>query len=99
MTEGMSNQSKNGGAFFTTAMTCNAKLMNFAFDNISANLDYAGKLTKARSPSDIIDITSHHLRDRFEIISEQIEEMTELLRQAEPAAFRGAEDEKATFFE
>ncbi len=82
-----------------TAIDYNAKLLHFAFDTISANLDYAGKLSQVRSPADFIDVTSHHLRDRFETFSEQMEEMTALMQQAEPEALRDSESEKATFFE
>ncbi len=100
MTQARTNHaSDQSWALLDTAMDYNAKLLHFALDHIGANLDYAGKLSKVRSPSDFIDVTSNHLRDRFETFTEQMEEMTALIERAEPEALRDSESETATFFE
>ncbi len=78
-----------------TAMDCGVRLMDLFFENLSANFDYLGRLVRAGSPYDAIEITSNHMRDRFESFTERMEEIAELARLGGPEA----ESEKASFFE
>jgi hypothetical protein len=85
--------------FFDTVYEWNSRLLEIALDAFRANLDYARKLMSVQSPSEFVDLTSNYLRDQFETMSERMDEMQELMRQAEPAGMGGAENEIATFFE
>jgi phage-related tail protein len=65
-------------AWARNAGACNVKLMEFAAINASAVFDYAQKLSRAHSPQEFADVVTSHVRDQFESLTEQIEELSAL---------------------
>jgi hypothetical protein len=66
---------QNAGAY-------NVKLMEFAAINASAVFNYAQKLSRAHSPQEFADVVTNHLRDQFESLTEQTEELSALAQKA-----------------
>ena len=66
---------QNAGAY-------NIKLMEFAAINASAVFNYAQKLSRAHSPQEFADVVTNHLRDQFESLTEQTEELSALAQKA-----------------
>ena len=62
---------QNAGAY-------NVKLMEFAAINASAVFNYAQKLSRVHSPQEFADVVTNHVRDQFESLTEQIEELSAL---------------------
>jgi phasin len=72
-----------------SAMTCNAKVLEFAHINVTANFDYASKLLGVKSPAEFIELSTQHARQQFEALSGQSKELAALnqkmmLEAAEP---------------
>ena len=70
-------------------LDCNAKLIEFARANSNAAFDYASELLGVRSPSEILEVSTAHVRKQFEVLSEQTKEFSALsqkvmLQAAEP---------------
>jgi phasin len=61
-----------------SAMTCNAKALEFARINTNANFDYAAKLLGVKSPGEFIELSTQHARKQFEALSEQSKEIAAL---------------------
>jgi hypothetical protein len=74
---------QNAGAY-------NVKLMEFAAINASAVFNYAQKLSRAHSPQEFADVVTNHVRDQFESLTEQTEELSALAQKA------SSKDENAT---
>jgi len=53
-----------------------AKMLELWFLNFSAACKYAGKWSKARSPQDCVDLAVNQIRDQFEAMTEQMEELS-----------------------
>jgi len=66
---------QNAGAY-------NEKLMEFAAINASAVFNYAQKLSSAHSPQEFADVVTNHVRDQFESLTEQTEELSALAQKA-----------------
>jgi hypothetical protein len=62
----------------------NAKLMEFATANTQAAFDYVRKLQGAKSPSEVIELTTGHMRQQSEILTEQAKQLTEMVRKFLP---------------
>ena len=66
---------QNAGAY-------NEKLMEFAAINASAVFNCAQKLSRAHSPQEFADVVTNHVRDQFESLTEQTEELSALAQKA-----------------
>jgi hypothetical protein len=69
-------------ASMQTAQAYNAKLMEFSAINISAVFKYAERLSKVKTPQEFIDVVGNHVRDQFESLTEQVEELSTLVQKA-----------------
>ena len=76
---------QNAGAY-------NVKLMEFAAINAGTAFNYAQKLSRAHSPQEFADVVTNHVRDQFESLTEQTEELSALAQRA------SSKDENATEF-
>ena len=56
----------------------NAKLMEFAAANTHAAFEYIRKLHGAKSPSEVIELTSSHMREQTDVLTQQAKELAEL---------------------
>ena len=56
----------------------NVKVIELARANVNAALDYARDLSGAKSPSEFIEMTTEHMRKRFEALAEQTQELASL---------------------
>jgi phasin len=65
-----------------SAMTCNAKALEFARVNANANFDYAAKLLGVKSPAEFIELSTQHARLQFEVLSGQSKEIAALSQKA-----------------
>jgi phasin len=71
------------------AMSCNAKVIEFARSNSESAFDFANKLLGVKSPAEFLELSTEHARRQFEVLSEQAKELTALsqkvmLESAEP---------------
>ena len=64
--------------------------MEFAAINASAVFNYAQKRSRAHSPREFADVVTNHVRDQFELLTEQIEELSALTQKV------ASKDEDAT---
>ena len=69
-------------ASIQTAQEYNAKLMEFSAINIGAVFKYAERLSRAKSPQEFADVMGNHVRDQFESLTEQVEELSALVQKA-----------------
>jgi len=60
------------------AMDCNAKVIEFARANSNAAFDYAGELLAVKSPSELLEVSTEHVRKQIEVLSTQAKEFTAL---------------------
>jgi hypothetical protein len=60
----------------------NVKLIEFTAINASAVFNYAQKLSRVHSPQEFADVVTNHVRDQFESLTEQIEELSALNQKA-----------------
>ncbi len=67
-------------ASIQTAQEYNAKLMEFSTINIGAVFKYAERLSKVKSPQEFADVMGNHVRDQFESLTEQVEELSALVQ-------------------
>jgi phasin len=56
----------------------NVKIINKAQANIEASFDFARQLAAAKQPSDIVELWTGHAQKQFEMLNEQIKELTSL---------------------
>ena len=54
------------------------KMIEAARTNTNAAFDYAGKLMTVKSPSDVLELSTAHLRSQYEALSGQAKELTAL---------------------
>jgi phasin len=54
------------------------KLIDTARTNSNATFDYFAELAMAKSPSEVVELSTTHVRKRFEAFSAQMHELTEL---------------------
>jgi hypothetical protein len=62
----------------------NAKIMEFATANTHAAFEYFRKLHGAKSPSEVIELTSSHMREQSEILTEQAKQLAEMTQKFLP---------------
>jgi hypothetical protein len=62
----------------------NAKIMEFATANTHAAFEYFRKLHGAKSPSEVIELTSSHMREQSEILTEQAKQFAEMAQKFLP---------------
>jgi hypothetical protein len=62
----------------------NAKLMEFAAANTHAAFEYIRKLHGAKSPSEVIELTTNHMREQTDILTQQAKQLTELAQKLLP---------------
>jgi phasin len=56
----------------------NLKMIDMARANTEGVFEFARQLATAKSPSDMVELWTSHARKQFEILSEQIKELTAL---------------------
>ena len=64
----------------------NAKVMEFATANTQAAFEYFRKLHGAKSPSEVIELTSTHMREQSEILTEQAKQLAQMVQKFIPNA-------------
>jgi hypothetical protein len=69
-------------AWAQNARAYNVKLIEFAAINASSVFNYAQKLSRAHSPQEFADVVTNHVRDQFESLTEQTEELSALAQKA-----------------
>jgi hypothetical protein len=62
----------------------NAKVMEFATANTQAAFEYIRKLHGAKSPSEVIELTSSHMREQSEVLTEQAKQLAEMAQKFLP---------------
>jgi hypothetical protein len=62
----------------------NAKVMEFATANTHAAFEYIRKLHGAKSPSEVIELTSSHMREQSEVLTEQAKQLAEMVQKFLP---------------
>lgn len=62
------------------AQAYGAKLMEFGVTNVGSAIDFVEKATKAKSPADFADVLANHTRNQFETLTEQMEELSALVK-------------------
>jgi hypothetical protein len=66
--------------------TYNVKVMEFATANCNATVAYLTKLAAAKSPSDFIEVTTRHVREQTDVLTQQARELTEMTQKLLPKA-------------
>ena len=62
----------------------NAKVMEFATANTQAAFEYFRKLHGAKSPSEVIELTSTHMRQQSEVLTEQAKQLAQMVQKFMP---------------
>jgi hypothetical protein len=62
----------------------NAKALEFASANCNATVDYFSKLASVKSPSDLVDLTTNHMRVQTDALSWQVRELMEITQKLVP---------------
>ena len=79
---------KSGTDFIRNAVQAsqdyNAKVMEFAAANTRAAFEYFRKLQGAKAPSEVIELTSNHVREQSEILFQQATELAEMAQKLLP---------------
>ena len=55
-----------------------SKMIDMTQVNIAAVFEFAGQLATAKSPSDVMELWTSHARKQYEMLSEQLSELTAL---------------------
>jgi phasin len=82
-----SNLMKSG--YLTTAKGAqdySTKVLEFAQANIDAVFEHARKLSSVKSPTEFFALTNDHLRQQFEIVSRQAQELGAIAQKMAAAA-------------
>jgi hypothetical protein len=56
----------------------NAKLVDIAHANVDEAFDFAHEIVSVQTPSDFMSIWSNHTKRRFEMMTEQMQELSEM---------------------
>jgi phasin len=56
----------------------NAKVMEFARTNTQTNLEFVQKLSNAKSPTELLELSTNHSRRQFEALAQQARELLSL---------------------
>jgi hypothetical protein len=62
----------------------NAKVMEFAAANTHAAFEYIQRLHGAKSPSEVVELTSNHMREQTEILTAQAKQLAEMAQKLLP---------------
>ena len=62
----------------------NAKLMEFAAANTHAAFEYIRKLHGAKSPSEVVELTTQHMREQTDVLTQQAKQLAELTQKLLP---------------
>jgi hypothetical protein len=62
----------------------NAKLMEFATANTQSAFEYIRKLHGAKTPSEVIELTSQHMREQTDVLTQQAKQLGELAQKLMP---------------
>lgn len=62
----------------------NAKLMEFAAANTHAAFEYIRKLHGAKSPSEVVELTTQHMREQTDVLTQQAKQLAELAQKLLP---------------
>ena len=74
-TEGAGRVKSSMSTVFKGVQDYNTKVLEFAHANISATFEHARKLSSVRSPVEFFSLSNDHLRQQFEILSRQAQEL------------------------
>ena len=73
-----------------TTQEYNAKVLEFASANCNATLAYLSKLASVKTPSELIELTTRHVREQSEVLTRQARELTEMTQKLLPKAGQGS---------
>ena len=73
-----------------TTQEYNAKVMEFASANSKATLEYLSKIASVKDPSELIELTTRHVRDQTEVLTRQARELMEMTQKLLPKAGQGS---------
>jgi len=63
------------------------KVVTFSERNVSASLEFAERLLRARTPEDVLTLHAHYVRDQMQALTEQARELGEdVVKAARPSA-------------
>jgi Phasin protein len=62
----------------------NAKIMEFAAANTHAAFEYFRRLQGAKSPSEVVELTTTHMREQTEILTAQAKQLAEMAQKLLP---------------
>jgi hypothetical protein len=71
---------------FQGAQDYNTKALEFAHVNINAAFEHARKLSSVKSPAEFLALSNDHMRQQFEALSRQAQELTAIARKMTAAA-------------
>jgi phasin len=74
------------------AQNYSAKVIEFAQANADATFAFAKELSRVKSPSEFIELSSEHTRQQFEVLTQQAKDLAEL---AQKVTVESAEPFKA----
>jgi phasin len=76
------DQMKNAySTTFKGAQDYSTKVLEFAHANINASFEHARKLSSVKSPTEFFALSNDHLRQQFEIMSRQAQELAAIAQQ------------------
>jgi phasin len=64
------------------AQDYNAKVIEFAQKNTEAAFEFARELSRVKSPTEFVELSTSHSRKQFETLTEQTRELATLVQQA-----------------
>jgi hypothetical protein len=62
----------------------NAKIMEFAAANTHAAFEYFRRLQGAKSPTEVVELTSTHMREQTEILTAQAKQLADIAQNLMP---------------
>jgi hypothetical protein len=68
------------------AQDYSAKVLEFAKVNTNSAFEYARQLTSVKSPTDFLELSNNHLRQQFEMLSRQAQELAAIAQKMTAAA-------------
>jgi phasin len=71
---------------FKGAQDYSTKVLEFAHANVNAAFEHARKLSSVKSPADFLALSNDHVRQQFEILSRQAQELGTIAQKMTAAA-------------
>jgi hypothetical protein len=62
----------------------NAKVMEFASVNSNATIAYLTRLATTKTPSEVVELTTRHVREQTEALTRQAKELTDMAQKLMP---------------